>query len=76
MDQLMTIPEVCERWRLTEYRVRQDVKRGLFPFRRLGRAIRFREADVETYLERVAVDLASTHSGQTEASQRRSRRAS
>ena len=70
---LLTVPEVCDSIGASEYRVRADVAAGVFPHHRLGRSIRFTDADVVTYLERIAVDRASTHSGQTAASQRSGR---
>ena len=77
MTPLLTVVEVCDAYGLTPYRVRADVAAGLFPFRRYGaRGIRFTEADVATYLERIAVDAGGTHSGQTSGSRRAGRKGS
>jgi len=59
--------------RVTEAAVRKAFADGLLPGRRPGRFLRFTDADVEIYLERIAVDNARTHAGLTPGSRRRRR---
>lgn len=72
---LLTVAQVADSLGLSEYRIRADVAAGILPCHRPGRWVRFTDSDVVAYLERIAVDGAAAHSGQTVASKRRSRTA-
>jgi excisionase family DNA binding protein len=52
MDDLLTAAEVAEQARVSQSYVRQLAARGDLACYRLGRALRFRRADVDDYLER------------------------
>ena len=62
--------QLGEDW--SEYRVRAEVGRGMFPHRRVGERglLRFTQDDIKAYLDRIAVD---TRGGLTPGSQRRRR---
>ena len=52
----LTVAEVAERTGLTQYEVRSEVRRGVFPHRAIGTRplIRFTREDIDAYVERVA----------------------
>lgn len=51
MDELLTVREVAERLKLTEKSVRRYISEGKLPAVKLGRVLRVREADLETFVE-------------------------
>lgn len=53
-DRLLTAREVAERFGLTVETVLRWTRRGELPAFKLGAAIRYREADLEAWLERHA----------------------
>jgi excisionase family DNA binding protein len=72
---LLTVTDVSDRLGLTEYQVRAEHARGLLPGRRVGRLLRFTEADLDAYLERIREDRGADASGLTRASRNRRRTA-
>lgn len=70
---LLTVAEVADQLGVSAHRVRADATVGLLPHRRVGRLVRFTQTDVDTYVDRMAVDRASTHAGLTQASRQRRR---
>lgn len=75
MAALLKVPAVAELLDLTEYQVRAEHARGVLIGRKVGRFIRFTEADIDAYLERIREDRAEDASGLTPASRRRRRTA-
>ncbi|WP_152203599.1 helix-turn-helix domain-containing protein [Georgenia thermotolerans] len=69
---LMTVEEAAAALNLSEYTVRAEQKRGRLPYRRVGRFIRFTEADLDAYTERIRGEEAPTLR-RTAASQARRR---
>lgn len=53
-EQLITIDELCDRWRVDRQWVYRQTHRGCrnpLPVVRLGRLLRFRESELATWLE-------------------------
>ena len=74
MTDLLRIADVADRLGLTPLQVRAEHSRGVLPARRVsGRFLRFTEADITTYLARIADDKGARASGQTDRSAARSR---
>lgn len=69
---LLDVPAAAAALGLSTYQVRAAVDAGTLPHRRVGRFIRFTDADLDTYLSRIAVDPVAAPSGQTQRSRRRS----
>ncbi len=55
-DRLLTAKELAELWAVNTMTVYRLVKSGKLKAVRIGRAMRFRSADIEEYLESAAVD--------------------
>jgi len=52
---LLTVEQLAERLAVNQMTVRRMVNRGQLPAVRIGRAIRFRPADVDAFLKSVRV---------------------
>lgn len=71
---LMDVPAVAALLDLSAYQVREEHRRGLLPGRRVGKLLRFTEADLDTYVDRIREDKAAAEkSGVTPGSLRRRR---
>jgi excisionase family DNA binding protein len=57
--QLLTVPQVAERFQVTAQTIRNWIGHGTLPAIRVGRAFRMRSEDVEALLERASADSAS-----------------
>lgn len=74
MAPLLKASAAAERLGLTVYQVRAEHARGVLPGRRVGRLLRFAEADLDAYLERIREDRGSNTSGLTPRSRAHARR--
>lgn len=60
---LLTVEQLAERLAVNPMTVRRMVNRGQLPAVRIGRAIRFKPADVDAFLESVRVVKDDTQEG-------------
>ena len=65
-DELMTVPEVAERVRVTTMTIYRWIEDGKLPAMQIGKHYRIRSADLENMLEgaKVQADRADPWSGQ------------
>jgi excisionase family DNA binding protein len=56
---LLTVPEIADRFQVTDQTIRNWVDHGTLPAVRVGRAFRIRPEDVDALLERASADSAS-----------------
>lgn len=75
----LTVADVAARTGLSQYEVRSEVRRGVFPHREIGARplIRFTREDIDAYVERVAArkKKEAAPSGLTPGSRARRKRA-
>jgi excisionase family DNA binding protein len=57
--QLLTVPEVADRFQVTAQTIRNWVDHGTLPAVRVGRAFRIRPEDVDALLDRASADSSS-----------------
>jgi excisionase family DNA binding protein len=57
--QLLTVPQVAERFQVTAQTIRNWIDAGVLPAVRVGRAFRVRGEEVEWLLERASAESAS-----------------
>lgn len=50
-DHLLTFEELCRRLRLSKRKIQLDMAAGAIAYVKLGRATRFKPADVDAYIE-------------------------
>lgn len=62
---LLTEDQVAARLDVHRETIARERRRGKFPFHRVGRSIRFTEADIEEYLEGVRCATTSSHEAQS-----------
>ena len=55
-DLMLAIEDVAERFKVSVMTVRRIVKRGELPTYKIGGQLRFKETDVDAYIERQLVD--------------------
>jgi excisionase family DNA binding protein len=57
--QLLTVPQVAERFQVTAQTIRNWIDHGVLPAVRVGRAFRVRSEDVDALLERASAHSSS-----------------
>lgn len=72
---LLNFPTVAKRLGLSEYQARAEHARGILVGRKVGRFIRFTEADIDAYLERIRESRDDDVTGLTPGSRGRRRTA-
>lgn len=70
---LLKFPDVAKRLGVSEYQARAEHERGILKGRRVGRFIRFTEADLDAYLERIREGQDQDATGLTPGSRNRRR---
>lgn len=53
MEKLLTVSEVAEILRLNRFTIYRMSERGRLPSVKIGKALRFRQSDLDAWLERV-----------------------
>lgn len=51
MERLLTAEDLCEMWQVKKSWVYDEVQAGRLPHVKLGRALRFRQADLDEYVQ-------------------------